>query len=574
MQRQDRSGDMGGAGAEASLIARLHAAARQNADKPALCFLDRGETVTEESTYGQLYKAAGIIAGNLAGAGLTGRPVMLAMPQGLDFIRAFLGCLLAGVIAVPSPFPADRRSMTRFTTIFRAARPAAILGRGLANGGSLRCFTEPGAADCLMLDIADLGTGTTFAGEAPNADAIAFLQYTSGSVSNPKGVVITHRNLAGNLAMIRAAFQLDETKRLVSWLPLHHDMGLIGCVLAPLFAGMRVALMPPFAFLQRPMRWLRAMDLFRATVAGAPNFAYDLCARQVTEVEAAKLDLSLWELAFCGSEPIRQGTLRRFAERFATSGFRPGAQLACYGLAEATLLVTATRPGAGAGGLSPAAQAKGRTTISCGTPCPGTHVVLAPMTAQGGADGAGEICISGEHVSKGFWDGEAGVMRADPERELVQGGRRYLRTGDAGVLVDGELHVVGRLSDRIIVNGIKIHAEDIEATVLEFADAGDLSSAAAFDVHAAEREELVVACELKRRVSLADPVTLLGKLSRAVADAHGILPMEIVLLESGGLERTSSGKVRRAATRARYLAGTMAGISWRSPLRRPGVARS
>jgi acyl-CoA synthetase (AMP-forming)/AMP-acid ligase II len=248
--------------------------------------------------------------------------------------------------------------------------------------------------------------------------------------------------------------------------------------------------------------------------------------------------------------------------------------LACYGLAEATLLVAATRPGSGVSGPAPIPHTNGRRIISCGQPCRGTQVHIAPTSAGSIADGAGEICISGEHISAGFWDGEAAALRADTDRELVWDGRRYLRTGDAGVLLDGELYVVGRLSDRMIVNGVKIHAEDIEATLLEGEDAGSLSAAAAFGVQAEDREELVLACELKRRISLDDPAALLGKLSRAVAEAHGVLPMEIVLLEFGGLERTSSGKIRRGATRERYLAGTLAGISWRSPLRRPCAALS
>jgi acyl-CoA synthetase (AMP-forming)/AMP-acid ligase II len=568
MQQHTLATAMAGAGEERSLLAVLNDRARQYAEKVAVSYLDRGEAVTEEATYSQLHEAAGIIAGNLTAARLRARPVVIALPSGLDFVRTFLGCLCAGVIAVPSPLPADRRSAARYATIVRAVRPAAIVMQRSSKGNALRGFAETRPADCLMLDIAELKTGTTFDGEPPPSDAIAFLQYTSGSISNPKGVAITHRNLASNLGMILEAFQLDETKRMFSWLPLHHDMGLIGCVLAPLFAGMSFALMSPFSFLQRPIRWLRAMELCRSTVAGAPNFAYDLCARQITDVEASKVDLSLWELAFCGSEPIRVSTLRRFADRFSASRFSPRAQLACYGLAEATLLVAATRPGSGVSGPSLSSQKNGRKIISCGKPCRGTHVHIAPTSAGNVAAGTGEICVGGDHVSPGFWDGDTAAVRADAERELVLNGRRYLRTGDAGVLVDGELYVVGRLSDRIIVSGVKIHAEDVEATVLEGEDAGNLSTAAAFCVQAEDREELVLACELKRRISLDDPTAFLGKISRAVAEAHGVLPMEIVLLEFGGLERTSSGKIRRGATRERYLAGTLAGTSWRSPLGR------
>lgn len=564
------------ASAENLLLTSLGRRAAQDGARPAFAFLDRGETIVDDSTYGELYAAARVIAANLTAAGLAGRPVLLSLPQGLDFVRAFLGCLSAGVIAVPAPFPAERRSAARCTTIIGAVRPAAIvtLGPDAADHARLRCFTEAGAPESSLLDIERLKRGAAHDGEPPPPEAIAFIQYTSGSVSNPKGVVITHGNLSSNLAMIRDAFRLDSTKNIASWLPMHHDMGLIGCVLVPLSLGMRGALMTPFAFLQRPLRWLRAIERFGATVAGAPNFAYELCVRKITAAEAATVDLSRWELAFCGSEPIRQGTLRRFADRFAVSRFDPRAQLACYGMAEATLLVSSTLPGSGVHGVSPGKLAADGQAISCGLPNPGTHVVIQPIAADGGGGAAGEICVSGEHVSAGYWDREAAAMRPDPQRELIVDGRRYLRTGDAGEFIDGELYVVGRLSDMIIINGANIHAEDIEATVLELGEDGSLSAAAAFGVQVGEREELVLACELKRRAAPADPELLLKSLSRAVADAHGVLPMEIVLLASGGLERTGTGKIRRGATRASYLAGTLTGISLRAPVRRSGQAIS
>jgi len=619
--------DMGaadmGAADDASLLGELRHQARRHCDKLALAFLDRGETLSDQSTFGELYGAADIIAGNLEAAGLCGRPAVLSLPPGLDFVRAFIACLRAGVIAVPAPFPSERRSTARCTTILGAARPAAILtSRQGFEGNPLRSF-EAAASGCPILDVAELKAGATFVGKAPPGETIALVQYTSGSVSNPKGVVITHRNLFSNLSMIREAFQGDPTKALVSWLPVHHDMGLIGCVLAPLFSGMSAALMSPFAFLQRPVRWLRAMERFHATTAGAPNFAYDLCARQITDAEARTLDLSAWSLAFCGSEPIRAPTFRRFADRFAASGFDPRALLACYGMAEATLLVSSTRAGSGIRATSLDATAldttprdttsrdatprdttsrdatprdpaphdptSERKVVSCGAPCRGTHVLIASTAAGGDAHApagrapggggahaapaaAGEICVSGEHVSLGYWDGAAGAQHPYEDRELFVAGRRYLRTGDAGILRDGELYVVGRLSDMIIVNGANIHAEDIEATVLETSDDDGVAAAAAFGVQEEEREELVLACELKRRAELPEPQALLQKLSRAVADAHGVLPHEILLLEFGGLERTGTGKIRRGATRSRYLAGTLSGISWRSPLRRPDEA--
>ena len=555
------------AAAAPSLIGALERHATLGGDKVALSYLDRGETLTDQVTYAALWRESRVIAGALAAAGLSGRPVLIALPQGLDFVRCFLACLIAGAIATPTPFPVERRSAARAASIMRAARPAAVVttSAALAVKSRSACFVRAEGPPCPLLDVGDLRAGAQHVGPQASQDRIAFLQFTSGSVSQPKGVAITLGNIAGNLRMIAEAFRADEATSLVSWLPLHHDMGLIGCVLEPLFLGADCTLMSPLAFLQKPIRWLRALETFGANTAGSPNFGYELCARQVSDAEARKLDLSRWKLAFCGSEPIRPAAQRRFAERFAVSGFDPKAQLACYGQAEATLLISATRPGDGLSNLDLPTAVGERRIVCCGKPVAGTHMVVLPPLDGRDPEGEGEICVSGPQVSPGFWDGEIAAARADERREVRVNGQRYLRTGDAGRVIDGEIYIVGRLRDMIIVHGANIHAEDVEATVMEADGDGLLSAAAAFGLETGDREQLVVVCEVKRGGTSADPAALTADFSRAISQAHGVLPWEVLLVSSGAVERTVSGKIQRAATRARYLAGALARIPARAP---------
>jgi acyl-CoA synthetase (AMP-forming)/AMP-acid ligase II len=332
-------------------------------------------------------------------------------------------------------------------------------------------------------------------------------------------------------------------------------MGLIGCVIQPLYLGARMVLMSPLAFLQNPIRWLRAIAEHGATNSGSPNFGYELCLRQISDAQCRGLDLSRWRLAFCGSEPVRPRTMERFAARFAPFGFDPAALYACYGLAEATLLVTGGRAGSGIAHR----RVKGmvQATVSCGRPAPGCEVALVkPDGGLAAAGETGEICVRGEHVSPGFWSARDGAIVADAEREHTIAGCRFLRTGDLGSVVEGELHVVGRIKDMLIVRGMNLYAEDLEETVAQLAETAGIAASAAFGVETGYAERMVLVCELERgRACPADPDPIRDLVRRVVSDEHGVMPADVVIAAAGAISRSSGGKVQRAATRDRYLAG-------------------
>lgn len=536
-----------------SLVRALRGWAATRGEHVALRFLDRGERESDAATYAALDRDARIAAARLRAAGAVGRPVLIALPQGLDFIRCLLGCLYAGAIPIPGPAWTDPRGTARIAAILDQAHPALVVAHP-REGGPPDPLVQP--ADLLQGD-------PDPAAHDPEPGAIALLQYTSGSTSRPRGVAITHGNLAANLEMIRLAFAPSQDETAVSWLPLHHDMGLVGGVLEMLSHGGSVVLMSPLAFLQRPARWLHAMSAHGA-VSGGPNFAYDLCARMVSDTQLRGIDLSRWRLAFCGAEPVRPPTLARFAARFAASGFDARAFYPCYGLAEATLFVTGGQPGTGA----TVADLPAGPSVSCGTPRLGCEVALLhpELAARVPPAEVGEIAIAGPQVSPGFWDATHGV-RPDPARIAMLDGRRFLRTGDLGQIIAGELHVVGRVRNMIVLHGANLHAEDVERTVADRAGPTALGAIAALPITDGPAEGLVVVCEAPRSATTADPAPLLAGLATAIAEAHGVAPLDILLVPPGSIARTLSGKLQREQTRAAYRAGTLPILARHTPPR-------
>ncbi|HEX4294099.1 MAG TPA: AMP-binding protein [Rhizomicrobium sp.] len=509
--------------------------ARDRATHDAIIFLERGEAETERLSYGALETVAASRAAGLAARGLGGRPVAIAMRPGAAFVGVFLGCLKAGAIAVPVPLADSVRGAERLRAILADARPDAIVADHAAR-------LEAIAGGAALVAAGELeGACTEF--QAPDADDPALIQYTSGSTSAPKGIVITHGNLAANQEMIRSAFAMDEHCIGVNWLPHFHDMGLMGAILQPLFVGGTAVLMPPRAFVQKPLRWLRAIEKYAATCAGGPCFGYDLCVRTIAPEQAAALDLSSWKTAFCGAEPIRAPVLAAFAQRFAAARFRREAFLPCYGLAEATLIASCTKRGQGVREKTP--QGAARAFVSCGTAVEDSAIMLREETH--------EICVAGPHVSPGIWDGARRAVTPFPGL-FAEDGKTWLATGDIGAFADGELLVVDRLGDFMILYGAKVHAADIEATVL---DDPDLRAAAAFAADDGTRERLVVLCETDRRTLAALDRSAAGeRLSRRVAEAHGVVPT-IGFVAYGELPRTSSGKIQRFASRTKFLSGEL-----------------
>ncbi|HEV7786338.1 MAG TPA: AMP-binding protein, partial [Thermoanaerobaculia bacterium] len=395
----------------------------------------------------------------------------------------------------------------------------------------------------------------------------------AGSTGSPKGVMVRHGNLMHNEEMIRRAFGQDERSVIVGWLPLHHDMGLIGNVLQPLYAGARCILLSPVAFLQRPVRWLRAISRYRATGSGGPNFAYELCVRKVGPEQRADLDLSSWSVAFNGAEPVRAGTLERFAEAFAPCGFRREAFYPCYGLAEATLFVAGGTMGRRprVARVEPAALERNevvavapevpdaRWLVSSGRPWMGQKIVVAdPETGAACPPGwVGEIWVAGPSVALGYWRNPEATAR-DFHASLAgrEGDGPFLRTGDLGFLADGELYVTGRLKDLIILRGRNHYPQDLERTAEGSHPDLRPGSSAAFAVEIGGEERLVIALEVERRrrdgfEEMAEAVR------RAVAAEHEVMVWEVVLLRAGSLPKTSSGKVQRSLCRRQYLEGDL-----------------
>ncbi|HEX2253831.1 MAG TPA: AMP-binding protein, partial [Thermoanaerobaculia bacterium] len=522
-------------------------------------------------------------------------PALLLFPPGLEFVTAFCGCLYAGAVAVPAYPPRGARSLPRLTAIAADARPRAVLTTA-ALLPRVRAWMagEPALAGVAVAAVDEIddaaATGWRHPGVGP--DALAFLQYTSGSSAEPKGVMVRHGNLLHNEEMIRRAFGQDEESVVVSWLPLYHDMGLIGGVLQPLYSGGRCVLTAPGAFLKRPALWLEAIDRYRATTSGGPNFAYELCTRKVGAEERQGFDLSCWRVAFNGSEPVRPDTLERFAAAFAPCGFRPEALYPCYGLAEATLFVAGGAPHSGAATRSfavadleahravPADGDGARALTACGRPWMGQRlVVVDPDSRRPLAAGeVGEIWIAGPSVAAGYWGrpeatardfaaqlagGEAGEEAGE---ETADGGSgRWLRTGDLGFLHGAagseELFVTGRLKDLIILRGRNVYPQDVEGTAEAAHAALRAGCSAAFAAEADGEERLVLACEVDRHAA-AEPGALaeIAEAVRwAVFEAHEAPVHEVVLLRTGTLPKTSSGKVRRSACRAAWEAGSLAG---------------
>ncbi|ETD83926.1 fatty acyl-AMP ligase [Rhodobacter capsulatus] len=545
---------------DATLAQVLQRHARNCPDKIALRFLDRGEGEGTCLTYAGLDRQARLWAAELLARGARGQTVLLVYPPGLPFVIGFWACLYAGAIAVPTPFITPARSAPRIAAIAADARPRLVLcSAALAAEATIR-----DAVAALRPDLDWIATdGPAPAGdppqpEPPHPEDPAFLQYTSGSTADPRGVIVTQSNLIANMEMIRRAFGHDSATRMVSWLPLFHDMGLVGGMLQPLYLGAETVLMAPMDFIQRPLRWLQAIARHRATSSGGPNFAYALCAERLRPEQIEGLDLSSWRVAFCGAEPVRAGDLRRFAARLAPAGFDPKALFPCYGMAETTLFVSGGPAGSGLATLPGPADQPER--VICGLGAAGQQLAIVdPETRERLPEGrVGEIWVAGPHVGAGYWQQPDRSRDSFGARIANEDGPAFLRTGDLGQMRGGGLAVVGRLKDIVIIRGAKHHPEDIEAAAT-CAHPALSATAAAFAVPQDGTEALVVVQEV-RRGHQADPALDLAAqaVTAAICEGFGVRPLEVVLVRPGTLPRTTSNKIRRGACRAAHLAGELA----------------
>ncbi len=521
-------------------------------------------------------RARQLAAGLHAGGVQPGDRALLLYAPGPDYLLAFFGCLYAGVVAVPV-YPPDlqrwERGVERLRAVARDAEPHCVLTTAditaLARDLLAQQAPELGRIEWMSTDALPAQEHGTLPELAP--DSLAFLQYTSGSTSDPRGVRLTHANLLHNLGLIGDFFDLDARSKGVIWLPPYHDMGLIGGVLGPVHGGFPVTLLSPMAFLTDPMRWLRTLSEAGATASGGPNFAFELCARRATPENTHGLDLSRWQVAFCGAEPIRPSTLERFAEVFAPFGFRHDSFYPCYGLAEATLIATGGRRGAppvvrkfardelAAGKAVPAAD--GRTLVGCGTGAPDQQLrVVDPDTRLPVPDGTvGEVWLSGPSVASGYWKpGEAdrdtfAARLAGADADATD----WLRTGDLAFVDAGEVFVTGRRKDLIVVRGRNHYPQDLELSSENSHPGLRRGGAAAFAVQGDGTEAVVIVQEVDRRYDGADWDELATAVRRAVAADNDLAVQDVVLVAAGAVPKTSSGKVQRRACRAAFLDGKL-----------------
>ncbi|MHC5779062.1 condensation domain-containing protein [Nostoc sp.] len=541
----------------------------------AFTLLEDGETIESTLTYHELDRRSRAVAAQLQALGLSGERAILLYPSGLDYLTAFFGCLYAGVVAVPAYPPRNQRKTPRIQAISTDAQASVALTTTAmlpTLQSILTLLTKQGNFHWLTTDNIAQGIEDSWQQPAINGDTLAFLQYTSGSTGTPKGVMLSHGNLLHNAAVTYQLMEHSPSSKFVSWLPVYHDMGLIGGILQPLYGGFPCILMSPASFLQRPYRWLQAISHYKGTTSGGPNFAYEQCVQRITQEQKETLDLSSWSVAFNGAEPVRQDTLEQFAITFAECGFRPEAFYPCYGMAEATLIVS--------GGFKTAlAQVKTvdksalsqnqiveatiqnqdiQSFVSCGETIPQQQIVIVnPETlTRCSSDEVGEIWVSGPSVGQGYWNRPLETEQTFHAYLKDTGERPFLRTGDLGFLHNEELFITGRAKDLIIIRGRNLYPQDIELTVEHSHLLLRSGSGAAFSVEVEKEERLVVVQELEFRAK-PNLEEVIAAIRQAVPEEHEVQVYAVVLIKPGTIPKTSSGKIQRRATRAQFLAGQL-----------------
>ncbi|WP_017317666.1 condensation domain-containing protein [Mastigocladopsis repens] len=562
-------------------------------DIKAFTFLQDGETQQTTLTYQELDRLASAIAqaltcqfaSQLQALGLSGECALLLYPPGLDYLTAFFGCLYAGVIAVPAYPPHNQRNTPRVQAIIKDAQTRVALTTTtlLPKLQSLLANTNQGDLQWLATDNLVEGIENSWQQPAIDQDSLAFLQYTSGSTGTPKGVMVSHGNLLHNSEYIKQAFELTSESVSVTWLPSFHDMGLIDGILQPLYTGFLGVLMPPAAFIGRPLRWLQAISRYKATHCGGPNFAYELCVNKITPEQRETLDLSSWCSAYSGAEPIRRETLEQFAAFFKPCGFQSRFFYPCYGMAEATLMISGGRVKdepiyctvqADALEQNRVVEASENTKnvrhlVGCGRSWLDTKIVIADPESLTlcPSNRVGEIWVSGQSVAQGYWNRKEeteqtfqGYLRDGSDGEVVpMTGRSsgpFLRTGDLGFLYNGELFITGRVKDLIIIRGRNLYPQDIELTAERSHPSLRSSSNAAFSVEIENQERLVVVQELEFRAKPnLEEVT--AAIRKAVSQEYEVQVYAVVLIKPGSIPKTSSGKIQRRATKAEFLAGSL-----------------
>ncbi|MEH2411672.1 AMP-binding protein [Nostoc sp.] len=554
------------------LVELLRSRSSEQPNKKVFTFLGDGEIESASMTYNQLDLKARAIAARLQLTLAPGERALLLYPPGLEFIAAFYGCLYAGVIAVPAYPPRKNQTYSRLEAIILDAQATVALTTKsqLADIESqLASLPKLAKLQCFATD--DIEGDNALGWQQLNlrGDSLAFLQYTSGSTGTPKGVMVSHGNLLHNSELIRKYFGNTSNSKGVIWLPPYHDMGLIGGVLQPIYSNFSVVLMSPVSFVQKPLRWLEAISRYQATTSGAPDFAYDLVCRKVTPQQLENIDLSSWEVAFTGAEPVRHQTLVNFASTFANFGFQSKTFYPCYGMAETTLIVS--------GGLKSEAPVvkfcqgaaleqnrvllvdenhKGaRGIIGVGTSKDQKVLVVNPESRTRCLDNhVGEIWVSGLSIAAGYW--QKPELTKETFNAFLADSKEgpFLRTGDLGFLDNGELFITGRIKDVIIIRGRNHYPQDIEVTVEQSHPALRAGAGAAFSVEVNSQEKLVVVQEVERaylRNLKGDEV--IKAIRSSISEQHELQVYAVVLLKTASIPKTSSGKIQRHACRTGFL---------------------
>ena len=533
-----------------------------------------------EIDYNLLDKRARAIGARLQASNRPGDRALLLLPPGLDFIATFLGCLYAKIIAIPAIPPHHLRvekKLPFILGIMADSQPSVVLLNSrlhhaieTSNAIKAQLYTM----DLVSVDKIELNDWSEKWRQTKIlADDVAFLQYTSGSTTAPRGVMVSHSNLFYNMGLIEKCYEVSAEDHGVIWLPPYHDMGLIGGLLQPLYSGILVTFMSHLSFLQRPLRWLQAISKFKATHSGGPNFAYDLCVKKIKPEQRELIDLSSWKVAFNGAEPVYHKTLDEFSNYFAPCGFRPEVFLPCYGLAESTLMVT--------GGLTTTAPRKIKLTksgiernrviisessgqdtttlVSCGQNMLQNQKIIIVNTETlkpSQPNEIGEIWISGPCVTNGYWKKPEETRKTFNAKLSDTGEGPFLRSGDLGFILDGELFITGRIKNLIISDGKNHYPHDIEKTILNAHKAIWPGGCAVFSISSSGYERIIAVVEVKQKL-IEKPEELEKAIRYAVSVDHGLNVDEIVMTNLGSIPRTTSGKIKHFLLRKHYLSGVL-----------------
>jgi acyl-CoA synthetase (AMP-forming)/AMP-acid ligase II len=561
-----------------TLVELLRGRALQQPDGHAYTFLIDGKTESAPLTYKELDRQARAIAALLQQYEAKGERALLLYPQGLEVVAAFCGCLYAGVIAIPVPPPESgrlKRTLPRLRAIVKDAQAAFALTTAeiLSLVDNVRDeFPEFNQMRWIDTATVDIAIALQWQDPQVDKDQLAYLQYTSGSTSIPKGVMLSHFNLMHHARYLQSACSYEPDSKSVTWMPYFHDYGLVEGMMVPLYNGTPCYLMSPFSFIKRPIQWLKNISKYRATHSQAPNFAYDLCIRRAKPKDLDGLDLSSWRGAGNAAEPINPKVMAKFVEIFSACGFSWETFAPAYGLAEYTLLVSSKPVGSKpvfarleAASLekdkivdaAPDKESGVRIIASCGRlVCQTKVAIVNPDTCiKCAPDEVGEIWVSDPSVARGYWQRPEETEETFKAYIQDTGEGPFLRTGDYGFLKDGELYIAGRIKDLIIMRGTNHYPQDIEWTVQHLHPALRSDYGAAFSIEDSGNEQLVVVQEIERRSESFDPEQLIGDIRQEIAEEHEITAYAIVLAKSGTILKTASGKIQRRACRQNFLEG-------------------